>query len=388
MIGLQAREVAAETIPPVPPMHYHALDALRGIAALSVFFMHKVWLFNTHFNQVDVIHHFYLAVDFFFVLSGFVIATQYQQRLQEKKISISKFMLLRLGRIYPLHFAILMMYTAKILFFSGHKEFSVIAFVLNLFLVHSMGFTDIYSWNLPSWSISVEWWTYGLFALYAAFCLIRPRPLFLITLAAALLLFIACFGRDGMDVGALDYGLLRCIADFSIGTLLYHFWPQFQRTAAHLPANFLEIMVMIVMVGFITLAYHQAWTVVAPFLFCVVVGVFALGRGAISWVFCTRPFQELGKLSYSIYMNHYLFTTLLMDAFYQMAIRRHRFFDYIPTKYSSILGKTFWRGDALFALTLAGLILVSYGTYYGIEKPCREWVRRKLASSGGGCSPH
>ena len=86
---------------------FEVLDSLRGVCALSVALFHLMssgYLVNNEFTKGS-----WLFVDFFFVLSGFVIAASYQERL-ERGYSVWRFMALRLGRVYPLHFAVLLVF--------------------------------------------------------------------------------------------------------------------------------------------------------------------------------------------------------------------------------------------------------------------------------------
>src|SRR3979409_173570 len=82
-----------------------ALDSWRGIAACLVALFHfeaYSHLVYSHLNGAPFLRNSWLFVDFFFVLSGFVIAANYQQRLREG-FGVGRFLLLRLGRLYPLH---------------------------------------------------------------------------------------------------------------------------------------------------------------------------------------------------------------------------------------------------------------------------------------------
>src|SRR5687768_3329218 len=88
-----------------------ALDSWRGIAACLIVFFHFRNFTYSHLASVDIINHAWLFVDFFFVLSGFVITASYQNRL-EQGYSLRRFIFLRLGRIYPLHIFMLMAFLA------------------------------------------------------------------------------------------------------------------------------------------------------------------------------------------------------------------------------------------------------------------------------------
>lgn len=83
---------------PQPKQHFLALDGLRGVAALTVMVMHRG---RWYYAPGGFLGHAYLAVDFFFLLSGFVVAFAYEDRLRSG-MTFSKFTRLRLIRLYPL----------------------------------------------------------------------------------------------------------------------------------------------------------------------------------------------------------------------------------------------------------------------------------------------
>src|SRR5262249_55412493 len=88
---------------------FRVLDSWRGICALLVALFH--FMFPSHVAQSPLIHNGWLLVDFFFVLSGFVIAHAYADKLTGWAATVP-FMIRRFGRVYPLHFATLMFFVA------------------------------------------------------------------------------------------------------------------------------------------------------------------------------------------------------------------------------------------------------------------------------------
>jgi peptidoglycan/LPS O-acetylase OafA/YrhL len=155
---------------------YEALDSLRGICACGVVFYHfnaPGWLCGS-----PVARGGEMFVDFFFVLSGFVIAASYGQRLR-KGFSLGRFMGLRFGQVYPLHLAMLLVFVAMELValvkpslsprppFTGARSLQHLAD--NVFLLEATGLSGGPSWNTPSWSICVEFWTYLIAALVLRF---------------------------------------------------------------------------------------------------------------------------------------------------------------------------------------------------------------------------
>jgi len=204
-----------------------ALDSMRGCCALLVAAYHL----NPQGRSLlgPLLANSYLWVDFFFVLSGFVIAHGYEGRIVGLA-SARSFLVRRLARVYPLHLFVLALYVALELSrlvvggshaaagdhppFSGWTSLGGLA--ANLFLVHGLGLTDYLTWNAPSWSISCEFWTYALFALLAL--LVPMRSLLGCgLLAAGALAAIALSRPEDMNLVSGILPLLRCIAGFFLG---------------------------------------------------------------------------------------------------------------------------------------------------------------------------
>lgn len=102
-------------------MEYGALEGWRGLCAVLVALFHfravLIHPVNSHLLTPAVVRHGYMFVDFFFALSGFVIATSYRDRLVTGNVGIGPFLKLRLGRIYPMHlFSMLAMLAILITF--------------------------------------------------------------------------------------------------------------------------------------------------------------------------------------------------------------------------------------------------------------------------------
>ena len=168
---------------------YNQLESLRGLLAIAVTLIHVQF-------AVSILTDNFLIqgrsggnwpVDFFFVLSGFVISYGYGDKINSKN-SFYNFVIKRFRRLYPLHIVTLLAFVLIELarYFVEVKYPGTIirpafegsdykAFVSNLFLTQA--FTgDVNSFNGPSWSISVEFYTYFIFGLI---CLIFKKRLFI-----------------------------------------------------------------------------------------------------------------------------------------------------------------------------------------------------------------
>src|ERR1700733_8687541 len=162
-----------------------SLTSLRGLAALWVVLFHYTALY---FPRLDITGHSsligkgYLAVDLFFMLSGFVMTHVYHRAFCDSvKENYRSFLVARVARLYPLHVVVLLLFvttallaqllayastgTAEGIPLTGTR--SLAAAIANLFMLQGLSAEHL-SWNYPSWSISVE------FMAYLAFPLVLP----------------------------------------------------------------------------------------------------------------------------------------------------------------------------------------------------------------------
>jgi len=158
-------------------------------------------------------------VDFFFVLSGFVIAIAYRERLERGAIGM--FLLRRIGRLWPLHLATLLatmlMALAGGLVGLGVDGFFWPAVPANLTMTHGWGLVDRLTWNGPSWSISTEMFAYLLFALLAWRIHGRALDIACALVLAASFLVLLWAGRGFQPT--FDLGAIRCVFGFMAGVL-------------------------------------------------------------------------------------------------------------------------------------------------------------------------
>ena len=145
--------------------HFEILDGLRGIAAFAVVIFHFMeWVFTD--PTKNFIGHGFLAVDFFFCLSGFVIGYAYDNRISN--IGIFNFFIARIIRLHPLVIAGSVLGLLAFLFdpFGGHLELYstgkiIVTFVCSIFLIPlpiiaDRGF-NLFSFNAPAWSLFWEY---------------------------------------------------------------------------------------------------------------------------------------------------------------------------------------------------------------------------------------
>jgi peptidoglycan/LPS O-acetylase OafA/YrhL len=366
---------------------FTVLDSWRGVCAMIVVVYH--FTAKSHLLFLPFFRNGWIFVDFFFVLSGFVITHAYQHHLKSPN-ELLAFAIRRFGRIWPLHAAMLVPFllteSLKLLLtakgFSADRapftgEMSIPGLVANIFLVQSMGVLTYPSWNIPSWSISVEYWTYIVFAI-AVFATARAeRPRFW---NALLLTVIIAFSFIVMIVYAktlhtnLTFGIFRCLLGFIGGHFAYQLW---RRLSGLRGSTTIELLAVLLVLLFVIYLANGLFSFLAPVVFGGAVIVFAHERGALSHLMRTRFFAMLGKLSYSIYMTHWFLhdafrkvlnvaeqkTGIAFNAPMQPTVARG-----LVTTKMAVWGGPFF-ADLLLVLFLALVIGVSAVTFRFIEKP-------------------
>lgn len=296
------------------PSQFQSLTSLRGIAALAVVLFHaSSATFGAATSQglALIPHRGYLAVDFFFLLSGFVLAHVYGDAFAQRAevATFGRFLRARFARIYPVHLFTLLPYLKDV---ASGPAFSVQALLANLLLLQApWGFE---SWNSPSWSISAEWQAYLLFPL---FCLLlaRLRPAPAAIAAAGCFATIALVAIDPTgSIAHVSDGLLvlsRCLPEFLLGMLVYRLY----RSGWALRWWRADATFALLALAIVCLA--AAWPTdlaIIAFLPALLLAA-AANEGRLCRILETRPLLFLGEISYSIYMIHaFCLTAIIGDS--------------------------------------------------------------------------
>lgn len=363
-------------------MRMKALDGWRGTGALAVCFIHLQ--LNGYLTSVPSLDSWILAVDFFFVLSGFVIARVYADELTDREHA-AVFAVRRLGRLWPLHLFMLALFVAVELaklaveretgspvgqpaFGTARDPSDILPIALFL---QTVRLGPELSWNFPSWSISAEIWTYAVFALVALSTAGRPGRRAAVAAAIAIAAWIALFvdvtGRGMISTDV--FGIVRCFLGFFTGVVAE--WLHRRGTFRALAGGGAEIPAMLagIVLLWVTASQSEA-RYAAPLVFMLLVFAHASDRGPLSRIMATAPMQLLGRLSYSIYLTH-----LFLVA-------------YVVPRLSQTVGKFLPDALALREMTVAaiyiGLVLVmSSVTWRLIELPGQRLAARIAARIGG-----
>ena len=332
-----------------------ALTALRGIFALWVFLFHLgTWSPEPGWDQLPIVSRGYLAVDFFFVLSGYVLGRRHGQEFSGSFSSKTFFNFVgkRVGRMFPLHLFVLAACLAILLCESDHLRWWVYI-VAEAALVHRWGIFPESSTTLnpPDWSISTEWAASLLFPLFAVMGLRgRGRAALMACVCGGAIVVVAWRHEWSMDVafGHSWLPLTRCLAEFGIGMLLS------RRAAPRWLCS--DSCIAILLFGLIAITWLGFDLPAVGVEICVVAAL-AVERGIIVRFLELGPFHWLGEVSYSIYLVQ-IPALLLMRAFavqapvYAMAI-------YVVGSVAAVVG-------------------VSAATYHFIELPGIRLIRLVL----------
>lgn len=210
--------------------HYDGLDLIRGIAAIAVLVYHVDFMFGL---RGSLLTGGYLAVDLFFILSGFVIASNYEGRVSQGTISMRVFATRRITRLYPLYaltlVAGLFIMTARYTSQHGYLDAGplLISAFSNALLIPSFarayGSDVLYPFNAASWSIFYEVFINAVFFLLLA--QLKTRRLLIIWGASSVALAMVAWRVGNIDVGwAIQNfisGFARVTFSFLSGMLIW-----------------------------------------------------------------------------------------------------------------------------------------------------------------------
>ncbi len=381
-------------------VHFETLDALRGICAILVAMMH--FPASGPIGESDFIRNSWMFVDYFFVLSGFVIAHRYANAIADGA-TFARFAVLRLARIYPLHALVLLAFLALEVLrwsfpqvfsgseaaFSGRTSWT--AMISSLLLLNGTGLESSLVWNGLSWSISAEFWAYMMFAA-AVLLLGRRHWLAMLPFVVAGPLVIILFAPRLMD-STFDFGLLRCLYGFAAGALLHRFAaPQIIAASRELRATaisrpdwawtFAETAALVMIYVFVALFAPTAVGVSAPFLFAFALYIFAHEAGHVSRLLRTRPFLAVGAMSYAIYIvqafvqGRLIDAATLVGALTGQTLTGPFVMNGLPFEGFGVAGPFF--GTAMFAVMLAVVLAVAWIAHLFVEKPVQRFVRRRI----------
>jgi Predicted acyltransferases len=290
--------------------HYEILDGLRGIAAIMVVVFHCYEILIPDFNESPVAHG-YLAVDFFFCLSGFVIAYAYDSRIH--RIGKKRFFINRLIRLHPLVVlgtivGLLGLLLDPLASTSAVEEFgwgkiavATICSVLMIPYPYLGRYGNVFPLNAPAWSLGLE---YVINIFYALVLVHINKKLLTVLLAIAAVSLVWVTGQAGnVCVGwsGENYweGYARVSCCFLAGVAVYRFgW---------VIPNKLHFIIYAALLMGVFFFPHRDNDILAEMLFVILLFplIIAFGAGTVATGWVSKLCAFLGDISYPLYMLHY-----------------------------------------------------------------------------------
>lgn len=342
--------------------HFAILDGMRGIAAIAVVIYHFMEIAVPDYHD-SFIAHAHLAVDFFFCLSGFVIAYAYDQKL--KQIGLKTFLKLRLIRLHPLVIIgsvigfLAFAFDPFIQLFQQYANRSFLMFVCSCLMIPfpmvQERYFNLFHLNPPTWSL---FWEYLANLAYAIVLVrLRYKAMWCLLFLAAVALIYESFhsGYLGVGWGGENFsgGGLRVFYSFTAGVLLFRSNWIIRSKLGFLPLTALLTTVFFIPFQEKTNALTDALIVLFYFPFLIV-----LGAGATLKPRFKNISYWSGEISYPLYMIHYPFIWLFMSY-----VERYK-----PER-SEMIG--------IIVIACLFLLVLAYAILVLLDRPIRKYLKAK-----------
>lgn len=345
--------------------HFQILDGLRGVAAISVVIFHFMEIAQPNY-EINFIGHAFLAVDFFFCLSGFVIAYAYDKERLEK-IGFGTFLKLRLIRLHPLVIigaiiGILSWYFDP--FSSLHVAYgnfkSFLLFVTACLMIPyplvKERYFNLFHLNAPSWSL---FWEYIANIVYALVLVKLPNKILWVLLAIAAVFlcretYVSHNIMNGWGGDNISAGAIRVSFSFLAGMLVY-------RSGWIIKSQLGFIAVSVLTLAVFFSPFSNKWNFISEPAIVILYLPFlvALGAGATLRPAFTKICKFSGELSYPLYMIHYPFIWI--------------FFSYLE-KYKPTMDKL----AVIIPISVILLIALAWLILKLIDEPIRKYLKNKM----------
>lgn len=337
------------------------LTSLRFIFALMVFAAH-CYVIDPYFSHF-LYKEGFVGVSFFFVLSGFIIAYNYERKFQQDKVSRREFWIARFARIYPLHivtFFLLLLTGGYLLAMNGD---TVLKILPAIFLLHPFipDMDYFFAFDSPSWSLGCEQLFYFLFP-FLALRLSSTRKLFWLLVAAGCLVTWGMSLTPEEQIRAYWYvNPFTRLPDFLVGMLLYKLYEKKAMNWNVRKATWFEVGAVLMFIAF----YYFGSAGLLPKVYrysvyywlpvSLVIYVFAVNRGMLSRFLGNKYLIIGGDISYAIYLSHPIFIGLYI--------------------------RTGW--NCPWQVVIPSVLLVTIGfsllSFYRFEKPVNRYIRSRYS---------
>jgi peptidoglycan/LPS O-acetylase OafA/YrhL len=364
--------------------HYVVLDGLRGVASVMVVLFHLFEAYAGGSPQKQIVNHGYLAVDFFFLLSGFVVAYAYDDRWTVG-MSQWEFYKRRLVRLQPMIIMGSLIGAALVAFqhfsvfpkLEAASTWQIVAVMLLGCLMIPLrpsaeirGWTEIYPLNGPAWSLFYEYVANILYAVGLRKLSNRTLGV-LAALAALALVHMLVFGPRGdvvggwaLDAGGIRIGLTRVLFPFFAGVLLMRLGKRIKVKGAFAVCSLLLIVALTLprFGGTERLwlnGLYEAVCVIVLFPLIVVIGA---GEKEVDGR-SVRIARFFGDLSYPLYITHYP----LIYIYIGWVVDKK-----VPAGQGALIG------GGVFAAAIA----IAYACLKLYDEPARRWMGGKFLVRG------
>jgi peptidoglycan/LPS O-acetylase OafA/YrhL len=323
--------------------HIRSLTPLRGLAAMAVVLSH----FTPEFFP-SITQRFYLGVDVFFIISGFVMAHVYGATFENPFSwgDIAKFFWARFVRLYPLYlFSLIVMIP-----FMGQNRLTLKDLIYNLLMIQSPWF-QFGTWYIHNWSVSAEWHAYFIFP-FAAYLLKRCALKHKIAIAFGLLganwMLVYHLGSENIAHTTLVF--LRLFPEFFIGIFLYQLYKS-NWGISMWKSNWTLLATVLAMFIIFQVSDFLIVTLWYPLILCLV-----HNKTKVIDAFNCKILTKLGDMSYSIYMLQVF--PLIIFAVYPIE------------DFDQIVGI-----DLAAFLICAAMVMIGYTFNKRVEVPVHTWLK-------------
>ncbi|OCJ17619.1 hypothetical protein A6U87_01365 [Rhizobium sp. AC44/96] len=332
---------------------YYNLDWMRGVAAILVVVYHY-----GSTGQPNLAEHGFIAVDFFFVLSGFVIDRTYSARFGAG-LSSFQFMTERFCRLYPLFILGLALGFAKALgavWIGSHDGLlnPVGSLMFNaLFLPSPVSESVIFPLNGPAWSLFLEFWVNVLFAIVLV--RLALRSLLAVVLVSAIGFISSSTAVGGLNVGwdwgSLTGGMFRILFAFPLGMIISRIaqWSKVTSLASLVPVAILICMMSL-----------SSWPGQLPFDLTIAIlvapAIVVLGTRYEVPRYLEKTASIFGEISYPMYILHYPLLFVFVPVVHKLGIN----------------------DDLAMVAFVAGMFALSLALSRAYDRPSRKWLMSRI----------
>lgn len=344
--------------------HFEILDGLRGVAAIIVVIYHFMEIAITDYNK-NFLSHGFLAVDFFFCLSGFVIAYAYDSRAEH--ITLMQFIKLRLIRLHPLVLIGSVLGLLTFLFDPYSDFYAIYGFGKTLLLFLASAFlipypamperyTNLFCLNAPAWSL---FWEYiaNIFYILILFKLSKQILTVLTVIGAACICYIAVIhtnvsggwgGQNFFDGGA------RVLFSFMAGMMVYRFnWIIKNKL------GFIGVSILLLMAFLFPYRDQYNWITEPIIVILYFPLLVSLGAGAVLNPALKNVCKLSGEISYPLYMTHYPFVWIYLT-------------------YVAVVKPTGMMLFGVIPVSVILLIILAYLIMRFVDAPLRKYLKDKF----------